>query len=63
MLNALQINKKIIPYPIFPAINRESFEDSGKVLVVSVFEIYHSIAAQLYQPTLMRWLSLLYVYK
>ena len=44
---------------IFPS----SFEDSGKVLDVSVFEIYQSIAVQLYQPTLIRWLSLVYVYK
>ena len=33
---------------IFPS----SFEDSGKVLAISVFEIYQSIAVQLYQPTL-----------
>ena len=43
--------------------NRRNFEDSGKVLAVSVFEIYQSIAVQLYQPTLIRWLSPLHVYK
>ena len=42
---------------IFPS----SSEDSGKVLAVSVF--YQSTAVQLYQPTLIRWLSSVYVYK
>ena len=47
----------------FPSSNRQNFEDFGKVLAVSVSEFYWSIAVQLYQPTLIRWLSLLYVYK
>ena len=38
-------------------------EDSREVLAVSVSEFYQSIAVQLYQPSLIRWLSLLYVYK
>ena len=63
MLKALQINKKYYTLSTFPLSNRRTFEDSGKVLFVSVFEFYQSIAVQLYQPTLIRWLSLLYVYK
>ena len=47
----------------FPSSNRQNCEDSGKVLAVSVSEFYQSIAVQLYQPTLIRWLSPLYVYK
>ena len=47
----------------FPPSNRQNFEDSGKVLAISVFEIYQSIVVQLFQTTFMRWLSLLYVYK
>ena len=47
----------------FRSSNRRNFEDSGKVLAVSVSVIYQSIAVQLYQPALVRWLSLLYVYK
>ena len=47
----------------FPPSNRRNFEDSGKVLSPSVSEINQSIVVQLYQPTLMRWLSLLCVYK
>ena len=35
----------------FPLRNRRSFEDSGKVLAISVSEFYQSIAVQLYQPT------------
>ena len=38
-------------------------EDSGKALAVSVSEFYKSIAVQLYQPTLIRWLSQVYLYK
>ena len=38
--------------------NERNFEDSGKVLAVSVSEIYQSTAIRLYQPTLIRWLSL-----
>ena len=63
MLNALQINQKIIPYQPFHRAIERNFEDSGKVLAVSVFEFYQSITVQLYQPTLIRWLSLLYVHK
>ena len=62
MLNALQINKKIIPYQPFHWAIDET-EESGNVLTTSVFEFYQSIAVQLYQTTLIRWLSLLYVYK
>ena len=40
--------------------NQQNFEDSRKVLAVSVSEFYQSIAAN---PTLTKWLSLLYVYK
>ena len=48
----------------FPSSNQRNFEDSGEVLTVSVSEFYQSsITVQLYQPTLIRWLSLLYVYK
>ena len=47
----------------FPSSNRRDFENSGNVLAVSVSEFYQSsITVQLYQPTLIRWLSLLYVY-
>ena len=49
MLNGLQINQKNYTWSTFPLSNRRNFEDFGKVLVVSVSEIYHSIAAQLYQ--------------
>ena len=44
MLNALQINQKIIPYRPF---HRRNFEDSGIVLAVSVSQFYQSIAVQL----------------
>ena len=47
----------------FPSSNRQNFEGAGKVLAVSVLEIYQSIAVQLNYPTLIRWLSLLYVYE
>ena len=47
----------------FPSSNLQNFEDSGKVLAISVCEFYQSITVQLYQPRLIRWLSLLYVYK
>ena len=63
MMNAFQINKKNYIFSTFPSSNRRSFEDSGKVLAVSVTEFYQNIAVQLYQPTLKRWLSLMYVYK
>ena len=63
MLNALQINKKSYIFSTFPSSNRRNFEDSGKVLAVSVTEFYQSIAVQLYQPMLIRWLLLMYVYK
>ena len=38
----------------FPWSNQRNFEDSGKVLAVSVSEIYQSIAVQLYQSPLIR---------
>ena len=63
MLNALQISKKSYYLSTFPSSDRRSFEDSGKLLAVPVFEFYQSIAVQLYQPTHIKWLSLLYVYK
>ena len=63
MLNALQINKINYIFSTFPSSNRRNFEDSGNVLAVSVTEFYQSIAVQLYQPMLIRWLLLTYVYK
>ena len=63
MLKALQINHKDYTLSTFPSSNRRSFEDTGKVLAASVSEFYQSIAVQLYQPTHIRWLWLLYVYK
>ena len=50
----------LINLAIEPSTN---FEDSGKALAVSVLEFYQSVVAQLYQPTFIRWLSLLNVYK
>ena len=47
----------------FLSSNQRNFEDSRKVLAISVSEFYWGIAVQLYQPTHLRWLSLLYVYK
>ena len=38
MLNALQINQKIDTLSTFPSSNRQNFEDSGKVLAISVSE-------------------------
>ena len=46
--------------PNQPSSNRRNFEDSRKVLVVSVSEFYESIAVQL---TFIRCLPLLYVNK
>ena len=43
MLNALQMNKKIYTLSTFLFSNRRNFEDSGKVLAVSVSECYQSI--------------------
>ena len=43
----------------FPSGNRQNFEDSRKVLAIPVSTFYQSIAVQLYQPMLIRWLSLL----
>ena len=63
MLNALQINKKNYTLSTFPSSNGRNFEDSGKVLATSVFEFYQSIAVQLYQPKLIRWLPPLHVHK
>ena len=63
MLNALQINKNYYIFSTFPSSNRQNFEDSGKVLAVSVTQFYQSIAVQLYQPTQKKWLLPLYLYK
>ena len=52
MLKGFQINEKNYTLSTFPLRNRRKFEDSGKVLVVSVSKLYHIIAVQLYQPTL-----------
>ena len=49
--------------PTFPSSNQQNFEESGKVLAISVSKVYQSIAVQLYQSTLIRWLSSLYVCK
>ena len=38
MLNALQINQKNCALSTFPSSNRRNFEESGKVLAVSVSE-------------------------
>ena len=54
-------SKKNYTLTTFPSSNRRNFEDSGKVLVISVFEFYQRIAVQLSQPRLRRWLSLLYI--
>ena len=59
----LNQSKKNYTLSTFRSSNRRNFEDSGKVLAMSVSEFYQSIAVQHYQPTLIRWLSLLYVYK
>ena len=53
MLTALQINKKNYIFSTFPSSNRQNFEDSGKVLAVSVTEFYQSIAVQLYRIILL----------
>ena len=50
----VQSSKKNYTLSTFPSGNRRNFEDSGKVLAVSVFEFYQSMAVQLYQPTLIR---------
>ena len=63
MLNALQINQKSNTFSTFPSSNRPNFEDSGIVLAVSVSQFYQSTGVQLQQPRLLRWLSLLYMYK
>ena len=47
MFDALQINQKNYTLLTFPQSNRRKFEDSGKVLAVSVFEFYKSVAVQL----------------
>ena len=61
MLNTLQIDQRNYTFSTVPSSNRRNFEDSGKVLAVSVSEFYWSIAVQLYQPMLIWWLSLLHV--
>ena len=58
MLNALQINEKNYTLSTFPSSNRRNFEDSGRVLATSVFEIYQSIAVQLYQATLIKMVTI-----
>ena len=63
MLNALQINQTNYTLSTFPSSNQQNFEDFGEVLAISVSEFYQSTAVQLYQPMLIRWLSLVYVYK
>ena len=63
MLNALQINQKSYTLSTFPSSSRRNFVDSMKVLAITVSEFYQNIEIQPYQPTLIRWLSLLYVYK
>ena len=40
MLNAFQINQKNYTLLTFPSSNRPNFEDSGKVLAVSVFDFF-----------------------
>ena len=45
MLNVLQINKKNYTLSTFPSSNRRNFEDSGKVLAVSVFEFYQEYSS------------------
>ena len=42
MLNALQINQKNYTLSTFPSSNRRNFEDSKKVLAVSVFIFYQN---------------------
>ena len=50
-VEALQINPKNY------TCNRRYFEDSITVLAVSASSFYQSTAVQLYQPTLMKWVS------
>ena len=52
MLIALQINQKNYTSSTFPSSNWWNFEDSRKMLAISVSEFYQSIAVQLYQPRL-----------
>ena len=40
MLNAFQINKENYTLSTFPSNNRQNFEDSEKVLAISVSEFY-----------------------
>ena len=54
MLNALQINQKNYTLSAFPSSNGRNFEDSGKVLAVSIPKFYQSTVVQLNQPTLIR---------
>ena len=46
ILNGLQ-NQKNYTLSTFLSSNRQNFEDSGRVLAISVFEFYQSIAVQL----------------
>ena len=61
MFNVLQISQRKL-YLIDFSIE-QSTKLSREVLAVSVPEFHQSIAVQLYQPTLIKWLSLLCVYK
>ena len=64
MLNALQVNqKKIIPYRPFHRAIDETFKIPEIMVAFAVSEFWQGIPVRLYQPTLERWLSLLYVYK
>ena len=62
MLNAFQIKQKIILFRLFHQAIDETLKIPEKVLTVSVSNVNQSIAVQLYQPMLIRWLSLLCVY-
>ena len=46
MLNALQINQKNYILSTFQSSNPRNFEDTGKVLAVSVSEFYQIIGVQ-----------------
>ena len=39
-------------FSTFPSRNQRNFEDSEKVMAISVSEFHQSITVQLYQPTL-----------
>ena len=56
-------SKKNFTLSTFPSNNQRNFEGSGKVLAVSVSGFHKTTDVQLYQPTLIRWYHLLYVYR